>query len=326
MKGAIEKLWYQPSIIQWLFWPVHLLFRALVSLRCTQYSLGLKKTTKPNTKVIIVGNITVGGTGKTPFIIWLVEYLAHRGKSVAIISRGYGGKSSRYPLEVSTATAADEAGDEPKLLAERLKVPVVVDPNRVRAALHAENKFHPDFIISDDGLQHYALGRDFEICIIDGLRKLGNRFLMPVGPLREPKSRLASCDLVLQNGGDDWLSTRFDIQPLHWVNLHGGETIDVADETLPFDNCTAVCGIGNPEKFSKTLQQLSLKFDLRVFPDHHQYNEADFEEFNDSPVVMTEKDAIKCQAFAKQNWWYLKVGVKPNAKAISAIEHMIKGS
>ncbi len=324
MKGSIEQFWYRPSVMRWLFLPLHLLLYLLVVTRRSLYSLGFKKVRKPNAKVIVVGNITVGGTGKTPFIVWLSEYLLSKDKSIAIISRGYGGTSPSYPLEVTASIPVQQAGDEPKLLSERLNVPIIVDPDRVRAAFYAEQKYQPDYIISDDGLQHYALGRDFEICIIDGLRKLGNEFLMPVGPLREPKSRLTSCNLILQNGGDEWLENRFEVQPLFWVNLQDGEKIDLRTAKLPFDRCNAICGIGNPEKFSRTLQQQNLRFDLTVYPDHHKFNESDFESFSDSPLIMTEKDAIKCRAFAKSNWWYLTIGIEPNSSAITAIDDFIE--
>jgi tetraacyldisaccharide 4'-kinase len=325
MKQKIEKFWYQPSYWQWIFWPIHLLVYSLVSLRRRLYLWKIKKTLKPNNKIIVVGNVSIGGTGKTPFIIWLVEYLQNKGKSVAVISRGYGGQSEVYPLVVTQETQASQTGDEPKLLAERLSCPVVVDPNRVRAAFYASETFNPDVIVSDDGLQHYALGRDFEICIVDGLRQLGNRFLLPVGPLREPVSRLSTCDLVVQNSGTKKFDYWFDIKPTHLVNLSTGKRVVLSQEAIPFSECRAICGIGNPEKFEATLTQLNLQFKLHTFEDHHHYQQKDFELFGNEPIIMTEKDAVKCRSFAKESWWYIAIDVIPNDETVNRVNQFLSG-
>jgi tetraacyldisaccharide 4'-kinase len=294
----------------------------LVSVRQKLYLVKLFKQTRLAIPVIVVGNISVGGTGKTPFIIWLVNYLKQQGYSVAVVSRGYGGYSENYPVEVETGASASEVGDEPLLLFSRLNIPVVVDPNRSRAAQYIQQHYKVDLIIADDGMQHYQLARDAEVCIIDGYRYFGNKMLLPFGPLREPISRLKDCDLVVQNSGKQQLEYYFTVQPLCWVNLTTSEQRPI--EHLVNKPVYAVCGIGNPNKFAATLDQLAVNYHMVAFDDHHRYQVSDFAEAGDNPVIMTEKDADKCRAFAQADWWYLKVDIAVNQVLRDDVAKLVK--
>ncbi|WP_144394318.1 tetraacyldisaccharide 4'-kinase [Pleionea sediminis] len=334
--NRIETLWYRRSLFRWILFPIHCLLYCLVFLRRFFFKVRLFRTQHFDVPVWVVGNITVGGTGKTPIITWLVESLKQRGLQPVVISRGYGGQSFKYPLKVTESTKAAECGDEPKMLFKRLDVPVVVDPLRTRAVESVLETMKPDVIISDDGLQHYQLERDLEICIVDGYRGWGNGLLMPMGPLREPISRGRLCDWRIINGGrpeiiseleQKWPSNgRFEVQPISLINLLTGDELPLKEgkSDLPFTDCEAVCGIGNPEKFKATLDQLSFQFHLHEFSDHHQFIVEDFADFNDKNIIMTEKDAVKCREFAQSSWWYIKVGVKADARLESLLQKNIE--
>ncbi len=324
MSSVIEKFWYRKSLLHWLFLPLHLLLTSFVLLkRFLGKATAYKKAVIGEPFVIVVGNITAGGTGKTPFICWLVEQFQARHLSVGIVSRGYGGKSECYPLQVTSKVNASECGDEPKMLSDKLSVPVVVAPNRQSAVNHLKAQFQPDVVISDDGLQHYAMRRDFEICLIDGYRFLGNALLMPFGPLRETRSRLNSVDWIVQNSGKQAFEHYFSIKPAFLVNLKTHERIDIKSQSVPFKVCHTVCGLGNPTKFKKTLEELDLSFDLKTFSDHHSFSEKDFNFDSEHAVVMTEKDAVKCFEFAKENWWYISIQLESNQALKNAFEKLV---
>lgn len=263
-------------------------------------------------KVIVVGNIVVGGTGKTPFIIWLAQQLKAAGLTYGIISRGYGAKV-KQPIRVKETSLASEVGDEPLMLCKTLNCPVVVYPKRVEAIqLLAEDNL--DVIISDDGLQHFAMARDMELVLVDGQRQFGNQLCLPAGPLREPISRLQKVDFVIWNGGKSEVLAENEyamtLQPVVF------RSVKEPSKTLPIESFSGqavqmMAGIGNPDRFFATMTQLGVTGQGSAFPDHYAYQPSDFESFDTSkPLIMTEKDAVKCRAFALDNWWYLEVAPK----------------
>ncbi|MCO7225853.1 tetraacyldisaccharide 4'-kinase [Pleionea sp. CnH1-48] len=323
MSQKIENFWYSNSLWKWLLWPLHGLLWLLTMGRFYAYRQGWFKQYQSAKPVVVVGNISIGGTGKTPFIIWLVKQLQEQGISAAIISRGYGGKAESYPLTLSSDTRVEECGDEPFMMYQRLHIPIVVDPVRSRACQYVEQHFDVDVIISDDGLQHYALARQVEIVMIDGFRHLGNRLLLPFGPLREPAARLKSASLVLMNSGEPRADVnQLSIAPVALVNMVSGERCTI--EQLPFQECYGVCGIGNPKKFEHTLNQLPITFSMKTFADHHHFEAQDFADLTDQPIIMTEKDAEKCRAYAQDDWWYLEIDLVPNEQARVVIEHWLQ--
>lgn len=298
----IEHHWYQSSPLAnlWLL-PLWLIAAPVIYLKYWRGQKHARQMTgSVSTPVLVVGNISVGGTGKTPLITCLAERVQQAGFSAGIISRGYGGNSQVYPLLVDDQTDASVCGDEPKLLKLRLDCPIVVDPQRKRAAEALQGKV--DIIISDDGLQHYQLQRQAEIVVVDAEREFGNGWLLPIGPLREPVSRLQSVDLVMRNGDD------FTLQPTALVNAKTGEQQDLS--WLANKDIHAVAGIGHPSRFFRTLKQLQANITEHSFADHHLFTQQDLTFHDTAPIVMTEKDWVKCQVFATGNMWYLSVSVQ----------------
>lgn len=271
------------------------------------------QTVTPLPPIVVVGNMSVGGTGKTPLILALSTRLRQQGYNVGIISRGYGAQPPHLPFEVSPNTNALYSGDEPKMLAQLSGCPVVIDPERINAAQAICANHTLDFLLSDDGLQHIGLPRSLEILVCDGKRQFGNGLCLPAGPLREPLSRLNSIDFIVQTGQAFNLPINVDapiatqqLKPIHWVNVLSGETRPL--NPFPDDRpITAVTGIGNPDRFFSSLTALDLRFKPVSYPDHYRFQSEDFTDFVDNIVVMTAKDAVKCQAFAKHHWWYLQV-------------------
>ena len=293
----IEYNWYQPAWKNAWLLPLWLLVVPVVWFKRRRFLH--QPPAAQRVPVVVVGNLTVGGTGKTPLITLLVERARALGLTPAVISRGYGGKAAQYPLFVTAETPVSASGDEPALLFRRLQCPVVVDPQRARAALLAAQQ--ADIIFSDDGLQHYALARDAELVVVDGQRNVGNGWLLPVGPLREPLSRLRTVDQVLVNGAD------FTVEPMALINAHSGELLPLS--ALQGQRVDAVAGIGNPQRFYRTLQSLGAEVTEHSFADHYAFTAQDFA-FSQPQrmLVMTEKDWVKCQSFAADHWWYLQVG------------------
>lgn len=297
--------WYGDRVMPWTI-PLAWLFHLVSRLRRQLYRLGIFETHQPGLPVIVVGNITVGGSGKTPVVIQLVKELRALGYRPGVISRGYGARLGE-PRLLSPAARPEEVGDEPVLIAREAKCPVAVFPRRVQAVELLQRETDVDVVISDDGLQHYALGRLVEIAVIDGERGLGNGRLLPAGPLREPAARLDEVDLVIRNGGSsaghgDHAMT---LEPRALVNLASGEERPL--EWGRQQRWQAVAGIGNPARFGTTLESLGYVAELHAFRDHHEFSPADFRPFGTQPVLMTAKDAVKCQSFAADNWWYLDV-------------------
>lgn len=310
MSNWLQQQWYRLGPWHLLLWPVSLVFLLLVTLRRLFYRLGIIPSVRLSVPVIVVGNIAVGGAGKTPLVIWLVEFLREQGYTPGVISRGYGG-TGVAPHSVSSASDPSLAGDEPVLLARRLRCPVWVGADKVEVA-QALLKARPDcnVIVSDDGLQHYHLARDMEIAVMDGQRRHGNGLLLPAGPLREAQSRLKHVGAVIINGGTlQSGEIGMALQPGNFHSLANPEWKVPASE---FSNgkLHAVAGIGNPGRFFQVLQDMALTFTEHVFPDHHPYCPQDLQFEADATILMTEKDAVKCMGFAPPDSWYLEVAAK----------------
>lgn len=316
MQLTVPKFWEQKNVISYALLPCSLIYRGIVRLRKLYYRLFPGK--KPQVPVIVVGNITVGGSGKTPVVIYLAELLASRGYRPGIVSRGYGGKSNSYPLIIGPDSKVEEVGDEALLLARRTPFPVVVAPNRTLAvnALHKKC----DVIISDDGLQHYALHRDIELVVIDPNLGSENKFCLPAGPLRETIARLQDVDFVIKNYNVDWTGDTYSMvmEPIVISNLRDPT---ITKKITEFKNQAvhAVAGIGNPKRFFQTLRQHEVQVIEHPFPDHHVFQTKDFSFQDDAHIIMTEKDAVKCQAIAEHNFWYLQVAAKLSDKFATQI-------
>ncbi|CNH21624.1 tetraacyldisaccharide 4'-kinase [Yersinia pekkanenii] len=303
----IERIWSGQSWLYLLLLPLSWLYGAVTWLIRASYSLGLRSAWRSPVPVIIVGNLTAGGNGKTPVVIWLVEQLQLRGCRVGVVSRGYGGKSDEYPLLLSNETTTLQAGDEPVLIFQRTGAPVAVSPQRSEAIKTLLKNYVLDFIITDDGLQHYALQRDFELVVIDGMRRFGNGWWLPAGPMRERAGRLHSVDAVITNGG---IAAAGEI-PMQLVarqavNLVTGERLPAQQ----LQHVIAMAGIGHPPRFFATLSLLGIELKKKyAFADHQDYSLAQLSSLTSGSqiLLMTEKDAVKCRAFAQPNWWYLPV-------------------
>ena len=264
--------------------------------------------------VAVVGNISVGGSGKTPLIIALVNALNKRGYTAGVVSRGYGGAANAYPLLVTSQTPVDQSGDEPLLIARSCGCPVVVDPDRVRAVEFLLHETSCDIVLSDDGLQHYRLHRDIEIAVVDTARGLGNGRLLPSGPLRESPSRLSQVDFVVLNGSGADIATELDLVGAHHVELQALGLRHIASNIIaPVDlweggkKVHAVCGIGHPERFAQALTALGFEVILSSVNDHQHLSSDDLTFGDDLPVIITSKDAVKYSGVIPENLWVLEV-------------------
>lgn len=310
--------WYKGHPALALLRPLESLYRRVVDGKRARFLAGQGDIYKAPVPVIVVGNITVGGTGKTPLILWMIDYCRRRGLRVGVVSRGYGATPPSLPWRVAAGQSAAQAGDEPLLIVKRTGVPLMIDPDRSRAvrALLAQEPL--DLILSDDGLQHYRLARDLELVLIDAARGLGNRRCLPAGPLREPVERLQSVDALLYNGAADDRDDgyAFQLQPSALVNLLSGERHPV-DHFPEGQALHAVAGIGNPQRFFKTLEGLHWRPVPHAFADHAVFSAEALAFTPALPIVMTEKDAVKCASFAAPDWWYLAVEAVPSAAFVS---------
>ena len=323
-----EHIWYQPSFLSILLLPVAGVFAILAAARAAAYRIGLKKIHVMPVPVIVVGNISAGGTGKTPLVLWLSEFLREQGFAPGIISRGYGGIGATRAVTENTDPAI--AGDEPVMLAQRSRCPVWIGHSRAAAAAGLLQT-HPDcnVLISDDGLQHLGLARDLEIAVVDGARGLGNGRRLPAGPLREAADRLAKVDAVVVNGE---LTARLPgaPRPLH-MTLDGGECVNLlnpqfraAASGFAGKQIHAIAAIGNPGRFFAHLQRLGLSFVGHPFPDHHAFVPSDLAFEDADAVIMTEKDAIKCRRFALETHWYLPVEASVDPELGRIVLHKLK--
>lgn len=311
----LEQYWYRITLLHALLFPLSLVFRAAVALRRALYRAGILPVVRLPVPVVVVGNISVGGTGKTPLVLWLAGFLRDQGMQPGIVSRGYGG-SSGAPQPVTAASDPAACGDEALMLAQRCDAPVWIGADRAAAA-QGLLAAHPgcNVIVADDGLQHYRLARDVEIAVVDGARGLGNGMLLPAGPLREPETRLTSIDAVVVNiSHSPKVGLRASAPPAFAMSLRAREFYNLlnpehraAPEHFRNRRVHAVAGIGNPQRFFEQLQHLGLTFGAYAFPDHHAFSPADLA-FDDADViVMTEKDAVKCRLFATEKCWTLRV-------------------
>ena len=292
-------------LINYLLLPVSGIFYLLSRFRRFLYQVKLLTTYDFNADVIVVGNITVGGSGKTPIVIALVNYFKQQGKQVGVVSRGYGGTHRQGSLLVDQSTSPSISGDEPSLIAIQTQVPVMVNRDRVQAVKDLIIEHNVDLVISDDGLQHYAMGRQVEIAVVDGKRRFGNGFFLPAGPLRESKSRLKTVDFVINNGAQHVGEIPSTLKPLVFVNVSTNK-----QKPLDFFNqqtCHAVAGIGHPQRFFDTLTQLGIEVEAHAFADHHAFTQTDLTFDENYPILMTAKDCVKCREFATDQMWYLHV-------------------
>ena len=301
------KFWYRRGLLAWLLWPVSILFRVVVLLRRLLYAVRIFRSAHPGIPVIVVGNLTVGGSGKTPLVIWIAEFLKSKGWSPGIVSRGYGAKLDE-PRAATVADDAAEVGDEPILLSRRGGCPVWVGAERVQVAARLR-AVHEDVnvLVLDDGLQHYAMRRDLEIAVVDA-RGFGNGFLLPAGPLREPRSRLRRVDAVVSHDSKikgfpmrlegDVVHRMTDARERQPLKAFAGQRVH------------AVAGIGNPNRFFLHLGRAGIKVLPHPFPDHHPFTPRDLEFGDGLPVLLTEKDAVKLRRAAQPGWWVLPVSAQ----------------
>jgi len=324
LEQALLRAWYGKQRWLILLRPLSALYASLAKRRRQQYLSGQRSQWQPPIPLIVVGNITLGGTGKTPMVLWLIAFLRNQGFRVGVISRGYGGQPPQLPWRVDPAGDATHSGDEPLLIAQRAQVPVFIDPDRPAAARALLAQEQVDVIISDDGLQHYALGRSVELVMLDAQRGLGNGRCLPEGPLREPPQRLDTVDLVVHNGAaaDQGTCYAMQLRPTALIHLVSGTRVPI-DLWQGEREVIALAGIGNPQRFFRTLQNCGFSCDQRVFADHATYSNESLGDLSpDKTVIMTEKDAVKCHALARDNWWYLSVDAELSdafASALSAL-------
>lgn len=290
--------------------------------RRAAYASGLLRSTRLPVPVIVVGNLTVGGTGKTPLTIWLARHLSAQGHRVGIVSRGHGGGASHWPQPVRPDSDPALVGDEAVMIARRSGCPLVVGPDRVAAARALLGRCAVDLLLCDDGLQHHALARDIEIAVVDGIRRLGNERCLPAGPLREPPARLSTVDLVVCHGSPRRGEFAMQLEVRALVPLAGGEERSPA--SLRGQRVHCVTGIGHPERFFASMRALGARVVAHAFPDHHPFSPADLDFGDDAPVVMTEKDAVKCERFAGHRHWYLAVEAAPAPLFVQRFDALLK--
>ena len=314
--------WYKKSLWLYLLTPFSLLFKYLTKRRRRKYIQGKLESYKFDIPIIIVGNLTIGGTGKTPLVAYIAQELSKLGYKPGLVSRGYGG-TFRETLEVTRDTPVKQTGDEAQILS-KLNLPFYIDKNRVRAVKTLANNHDCDVIISDDGLQHYNMNRDIEIVVIDGKRRFGNNLTFPAGPLRESKSRLKSVDFVVNNSGptkdNEYL---MNISPSKFIHLKSGKSYLIKDWPM-HKQVHAVAGLGNPGRFFDLLARLGFEITRNSFPDHHNFDEEDLNFLDHLPIIMTEKDASKCRSFNNNKIWYLTIEADVSDKFIAEVDLKLK--
>lgn len=309
-----ERHWYRDSLLSRALAPVGWLYCTLMALRRLMYGAGLRRRARIGVPVIIIGNVTVGGTGKTPLVIWLARYLAAANRRPGIVTRGYRGAARSWPQVVTPDSDPGQVGDEPVVLARRAGCAVVADPDRARGAALLVRQHHCDVVISDDGLQHLRLARDIEIVVVDGSRRFGNGRCLPAGPLREPAARAQRADALIvhgEAGAHEW-GMRLRATGLHALVGDVTATPDALRQTPVH----ALAGIGFPERFFRELEHQGFNPIRHPYPDHHAFRAADIRFEDGLPVIMTEKDAVKCRHWVKagEPYWYLAVDAEPDAR------------
>ena len=321
-RSFVVDSWYNKSIWLYLLYPFSLLFSYLTSRRRRKFLKDKNKSYKSEIPIIVVGNLTIGGTGKTPLVKYIATELINRGYKPGIVSRGYGGKF-KETLKVDENTSVKETGDEAQILS-KLNIPFYIDKNRVRAVDKINKNHDCDVIISDDGLQHYKMKRNIEIAVIDGKRRFGNKLTFPAGPLRESIKRLDSVDFIVNNTGPtEEKEFLMNISPSEFVHLKSGKSYKI-DEWPMHNQVHAVAGLGNPGRFFDLLGKLGFDIIRHPFPDHHNFLSSDIFYLDHLPIVMTEKDASKCKDFDNNKIWYLKIDADVNNKFIDQLQNKLE--
>ena len=331
----LNRQYYKKSSWILILIPLSFIYFIIIFFRNLAYKTGIFKSTKLNVPVVIVGNITIGGTGKTPLVIWLLEKLIKKGMKPGLICSGYNSNITS-PREVFMDSVVSDVGDEALMIKlhfqkrHNMDIPVFVGKKKVQVG-QMLLKFYPDIdiLISDDGLQHYELKRDFEIAVVDGDRKFGNGILLPAGPLRELTNRLTTIDALVSNGP---IQNRLDEKKILIYKmscfsgvlencLHNNRISDL--DVLERD-IVAITGIGNPERFFEQLNAAGLKFRKVIFNDHHLFTESDFTEYDDMDIIMTEKDAVKCKNFAQENYWCLTIQTDVDERLLTKLINKLR--
>jgi len=319
----LNDIWYGKSPMRYALWPVSAVYRGLARLRRTAYQRGWRPTVEAAVPVIVVGNVSVGGTGKTPFVIWLADQLKQRGRKVGIVTRGYRGKGTEWPRAVAADSDPEEVGDEPVLLARRTSCPVVAGPDRVACVEALLEHTRVDVVLSDDGLQHYRLARAFEIAVVDGARGMGNGLCLPAGPLREPPSRLQEVDAIVVNGTGWGHAGVFRADAVVTKVYHLKDGAERTLESFRGKPVHAVAGIGNPQRFFDLLLDADLDVESHPLEDHAEItlDELTFDE--PGAVLITEKDAVKCEHLKANGVWCVVVDFQFDADSTSRLMRMV---
>ncbi len=319
----LHKIWSSRNPVALALWPISIIYCGAVELRRLAYRIDLLHSVRFEQPVIVVGNLTVGGSGKTPLTIWLANYLKEQGFSPGIVSRGYGRKTCAT-IRVHPDSDPSEAGDEPLLIARSTMMPVAVAHKRSDAVTMLLAQTECDIFISDDGLQHLSLNHDLSVAVVDDERGMGNSFCLPAGPLRESRSLLKRADLRISRGKRRSGSYAFEVAVTAACNVlnpqHARDLASFSNEQV-----VAVAGIRNPDRFFQTLSQYDISCKPRAFPDHHVYSNLDFADLDDPDisVLMTEKDAVKCEGFARPNWWAVGIRVQPEAGFVNDLSQRL---
>lgn len=309
LRNLVDDIWYGRHPARFALLPLSWLYRAVAALRRTVYASRLIHVYRAPVPVIVVGNLTVGGTGKTPLVIWVARKLEEYGFKPGIVARGYRGAARRWPQQVRSDSDPVTVGDEALVLARRTGLPVAVGPQRSADVAALLQHAGVDIIVCDDGLQHYALARDLEIAVLDGVRRYGNGACLPAGPLREPAARLATIDLLVTNG----LAARGEFAMRYLaaeVRRVGRAEERVALDEFAEREVHAVAAIGNPDNFFALLKRNGFRVTQHVFPDHHLFTRDDLAFGDGRAVIMTEKDAVKCEHFDDPRLWYVPIDVE----------------
>ena len=324
LETLIEKVWYSKNIFSLLLSPLSLIYISIIYLRHTLYGLGLISITKINVPTIVIGNIGVGGTGKTPLVIWLAKHFKDKGFLPGIVSRGYGGTYLSNIELVKPTSNPLLVGDEPVIIARNTNCPVVVAKKRAKGAKELVEKYNCNIILCDDGMQHYSLARDIEIAVIDGQRRFGNNYCFPAGPLREPKSRIFKADLIVSKYNARTCEHKMDYTYHQLVSLNElSKTIPISD--LHGMTVHVIAGINNPDHFFSYLRSHKLELIVHKFPDHNSYTEDDVKFDDNFPVVMTEKDAVKCLNYSSDKHWYIPISAELSKSFVCDLDkHMGK--
>ncbi len=331
LETLTEKVWYSKNIFSLLLFPLSLIYIAIIYFRHSLYQLGLITVTKINVPIIVVGNVVAGGTGKTPLVIWLAKYLKSKGFLPGIVSRGYGGTYLSNIELVKPTSNPLLVGDEPVIIARNTNCPVVVAKKRAKGAKELVEKYNCNIILSDDGMQHYSLARDIEIAVIDGQRRFGNNYCFPAGPLREPKSRISKADLIVSKYNARTCEYKMDYtyNPLvSLTELWGPPKTMNESKTIPISDLHgmtvhAIAGINNPDHFFSYLRSHKLELIIHKFPDHYLYTEDDVKFDDNFPVVMTEKDAVKCLNYSSDKHWYIPISAELSKSFVCDLDKLM---